>query len=60
MMMAIKENVSDSGKDYVAIQEVVAYIFMDRRGWKTFHTQGVHAELGKHSKAERLYWGSCY
>ena len=58
--MAIKENISDGGKDYMAIQEAAGYIFMGQNGWETLHTRGVNAELGKPSKAEWLYSGSCY
>lgn len=60
MMMAIKEDASDAGKNYVMPQEVLGYIFTDENGQKTFPTQGAQAELGKHSKAERFYLGSCY
>lgn len=39
---------------------MLGYIFTEENGRKPFPTQGAHAELGKHSKAERFYLGSCY
>lgn len=32
MMMAVKEDASDGGKDYVTPQEVVGYLFTDENG----------------------------